>query len=462
MVAQEEIVESKLLNKAINALLKHHKSQAKSSDKTQLLGNDQSIHVQFNLTRIPQQTSLSSRPIRIEIPNSLNKLNSSDDGDNENLEEAEVCLIVKDSSKKWVQELISQFPKELSYVKKVLSLTSLRKKYAQYQDKRSLCNMYTLFLVDDCILPMVGKLLGKSFFMKKKQPVPVKLSRKESLPFAIENCIRSTFLVIGAGTCLSVKAAGTTMSSKSIEQNIQSVIQNAIPHVPRKAANISSISIKTDSSVALPIYNKIREELDIIEKLAKVEKTNISTGSSSNDKLSKKRVLDNDEEEEKKKQKTKKDDALKSPLLKALKKTKMKEKAVEEVKRATKDNKKKKKKRRSSEVDLVDDSPAKEIKKEKLIEKKKKITKAETSVDDKGKKDKNTDFMPSKKFQGAKKGYVFRKDKKGVGYYIDLKPVPDKMALEALARSNKNSGGKSRRQSTGKMQRGRKGRRSSY
>lgn len=203
-----QIVEPVLLNKAVNALLKHHssKSSDKKLNKSQLLGDEQAIHVQFNLTRIPEKNSLSTKPIRIGIPHSLYKLNSvEDDEDNDKLEEAEVCLIVKDSSKPWVQELIAQFPKELSYIKKVLSLTSLRKKYSQYQDRRTLCNSYTMFFVDDCILPMVGKLLGKTFFMKKKQPVPVKLSRKESLPFAIEKCVKSTFMTIGAGTCLSVR-----------------------------------------------------------------------------------------------------------------------------------------------------------------------------------------------------------------------------------------------------------------
>ena len=60
------------------------------------------------------------------------------------------------------------------------------------------------------------------------------------------------------------------MTSDNIQENIQSVIQNVIPHIPRKVSNISSISVKTDSSTALPIYNKVREELESIEKLAKV------------------------------------------------------------------------------------------------------------------------------------------------------------------------------------------------
>lgn len=36
---------------------------------------------------------------------------------------------------------------------------------------------------------------------------------------------------------------------------------------------------------------------------------------------------------------------------------------------------------------------------------------------------KKTDFIPSSKFTGSKKGYVFKKCKKGLGYYIDIKPV---------------------------------------
>ena len=203
-ITTQNLVDSNLLNKAVHALMKYHETKA-AENKNLLLGDDQTIHVQFSLNRMPEKDSVSSRPIRIKIPHSLHKLNDVEDEENDKLEEIEVCLIVKDSSKSWVKELISKFPKELSYVKKVISLTSLRKKYSQYQDRRTLCSSYKLFLVDDCILPMVGKCIGKTFFMKTKQPVPIKLTRQEALPFAIERCIKSTFLVISAGTCLNVK-----------------------------------------------------------------------------------------------------------------------------------------------------------------------------------------------------------------------------------------------------------------
>ena len=35
-------------------------------------------------------------------------------------------------------------------------------------------------------------------------------------------------------------------------------------------------------------------------------------------------------------------------------------------------------------------------------------------------KNKNKDFLPSDKFAGAKEGYVFKMDSKGLGYYLDV------------------------------------------
>ena len=36
---------------------------------------------------------------------------------------------------------------------------------------------------------------------------------------------------------------------------------------------------------------------------------------------------------------------------------------------------------------------------------------------------KKPDFIPSSKFTGSKKGYIFTMGEKGLGYYIDIKPV---------------------------------------
>ena len=460
------MIDSDLLNKAVSALLKHHSNE--SSEKNNLLGNEESIQVQFTLSRVPEHTS--TRPIRIEIPHSLHKLNNGQDNDNnddnqDGAEEGEVCLFVKDESKEWVKEMMDKFPSHLSCIQKIITLTSLRKKYAQYKDKRELLKKYNIFMADDRILPMLGKSLGKNFFQEKKQPIPVKLTRAEAFPFTIQKCLSSTFMHISAGTCISIKAGNTAMSMNKIMANAAAIVTGAVGHIPRKWANVSAIHIKTTTSVALPVYNKTREELEEIARLAKVERT---VSDSSKEDPSKKRVRDNDgtdvkmdekdvEQEKKKKQKK---ELAKSPLAKALKKAKAEETAVEkEMEKETQGTPAMKKKSpKSDETPMTSASEkVKSAKKTKaadaiMDEKTSSSSTKKTKTEDAGK-----DFISSKKFKGAKKGYVFRKGKEGIGYYIDIKPVVDKMALAALARLNGGKGNDRRRQSTGGKSSGRKG-----
>ena len=44
---------------------------------------------------------------------------------------------------------------------KVISLTKLKKKYGQFQEKRELCASYDAFFADERILPSLSKVLGK-------------------------------------------------------------------------------------------------------------------------------------------------------------------------------------------------------------------------------------------------------------------------------------------------------------
>lgn len=206
-------VDTQLTERALHALLKHHESS--SSETNNLLGNELDIQVQFTLARIPGNAS--SKPIRIDIPHSLVKLPHNtntndddnmddDDDDDDNLQEVSVCLIVQDNTKPYIQQLITKFPKQLSCIKKVLGLQSLRTKHKSYTQRRALLSSYDVFMADDSILPMLTKALGGKFFEKKKQPIPVNVSREEALPFAIERALlKSTFMYLSAGTCVTVR-----------------------------------------------------------------------------------------------------------------------------------------------------------------------------------------------------------------------------------------------------------------
>lgn len=194
-------VDRSLVARAVDALLKHH--HRTSEDKTSLLGNDSPVQVQFALLRAPEKAS--PKPIRILVPHPLFKLADKDDDSNDATEDPEICLIVKEESKPWCQEMIDRFPDHMGCIKKVLGLQSLRKKHAQYAQRRELLDKYNMFMADDRILPMLTKALGKDFFKAKKQPIPINLSRKEALPFAIQKALSATYMTLSQGTCVMVK-----------------------------------------------------------------------------------------------------------------------------------------------------------------------------------------------------------------------------------------------------------------
>jgi ribosome biogenesis protein UTP30 len=497
-------VNPELMHKAVTALLKHHNDKDSSTSSSSLkdkkanllFGSDVPIHVQFTLSKVPEKTS--PRPIRVPIPHPLFKIPSAfmtqqqegeEDNDNNNddeLDEVTICLIVKDDSKAWVKDLIEKVTSSsstspvnsaLSTIKKVLTLTSLRKKFSQYKDRRELCKTYDLFMADERILPMLGKALGKNFFAEKKQPIPLKLTRREALPTAIHRNLMSTFMFISPGTCITVKSGSTAMKTQHLLDNIQSVIEHAIDRIPRKWANVSAIGIKTSTSMSLPIYNKSREELIEIAKLAKVSN---NAAANKREREDDKNDIGNSGSSDGNEAKKQKKDVTKSPLLKALKKQMKTETSAEKVNAEENKSKTPNKKKRSNSIS--GDEKVKNHKKEDAAVDTKLKTKTETPKSSKKQKKEDTTatvetksktitetpktskkqletkeksettndkFIPSKKFQGAKKGYVFKKDKNGIGYYVDIKPVVDKSVLSVLShtggRRNSSGGNKGKK-----------------
>ena len=467
-------VDEELLKKAVDALLKHHQAatEEKTDGKEQLLGTDTSIQVQFTLEVSPKDPT--RKPLRIDIPHSI--YNVSKDNGNDQLDEPEICLIVKDESKPAVKEMIEKFPEHMGFIKKVLSLESLRKKHAQYSQRRELLKKYSVFMADDRILPMLTSSLGKDFFKAKKQPIPVDITRKTSLPLAIHKALSSTFLHLSEGNCVTVRAGYTHMSSEQLVRNIVAVMENGVPMIPRKWANIRAIAIKTPTSTSLPFYNKTPAELVEIARLAGISQV------WKDQKVPKEESNGAGEDQDETPQKRKE---LKSPLVQALKKQKKadstasEKKDIKEPSKKNLDSETKKsrtstekptKKANDGELDSKTEKPVNgkklkrkseevESKKESPPKKSKSDVKAESSKAEKVSKGKISSFIASKKFTGSKDGYVFRMGPKGVGYYADVKPVVDKAALAALARM-----GQSRRRkssgSSGKQSGGRKGRNS--
>mmetsp|Transcript_11281 Transcript_11281/g.16581 ORF Transcript_11281/g.16581 Transcript_11281/m.16581 type:complete len:492 (+) Transcript_11281:71-1546(+) len=463
-------IDSNLASKAVKALLDYHDDSNK--DVNSLLGNDKLVQVQFALEKVP--TNPSPKPKCMTIPHAMWK---TCDADDDGLEDPNVCLIVKEDSKQWVKDLIDEFPKEMVFVKKVLGLDSLRKKHAKFEQQRALLARFDIFMADDRILPMVGKAIGKHFFSAKKQPIPVRLTRKATLPLQIVHSLRATYWYLSEGTCLSVKAGTTAMSPEHLIGNIVHIATQLPEKLPRKWANIRSISVKTSDSVSLPFYNKTPAELNEIAKLAGLEEKFVD--------MKKKRTEDiasknGDQETSMISQKKRKK---KSPLLRALKmqeeqnqknereneksskrqKTNPKEKARKQTAHETASDDEKehkaesstpskstagsksksvsstKKRKINSNLSVKEQENSEKQEKKQLPNNFKKPTvKASTNKSSSEQVETSKKpFIPEKKFRGSREGYVFRMGAKGLGYYVDVKPVVDPMLLEAIDRMSK-------------------------
>jgi ribosome biogenesis protein UTP30 len=507
-------LDSTLVTKAVHALLKHHESKTSN----ELLGNESNIHVLISLIVPP--TVASGKHHEIVLPHALYK----------DLDDAEVCLIVKnEATKKDIQELKAQFVDLLKPVKKILTLDSLRSKHGDYAQRRSLLKRFSQFLVDDRITPLMPRALGRDFIRKHKLPLSIKIASgsggtNTNLATALQRGVRSTYYTVNAGSCVSVKVAVTTMTVSAVVDNIMTASKSL--HFPTKA--IQNVCIKSPESAALPIYHQTPEQLyDFIaqardeaaaaEQTTAVEENVPAVDAASASKSAKspllkaiqkqKKLEKNDAKQPSKESKTTTEkEKTKDAEINKDKDGKFEAKKVTDdkdetaVKKDDKEAKKSKKKRRSKSTEKPE---AKKIKNDKSndqvmtikekgasIEKPKesKQKQGDTATSSSGKKDKtpgkseadtklakgkkdsgnkrtkqgddtpsptkknkiddsatdNADFLPATKYTESKKDYVYKKGPKGLGYYVDTKPVVNKQAMDALRRSSQSPRGTSK------------------
>eukprot|EP00614_Pseudopedinella_elastica_P000853 CAMPEP_0172596378 /NCGR_PEP_ID=MMETSP1068-20121228/16158_1 /TAXON_ID=35684 /ORGANISM="Pseudopedinella elastica, Strain CCMP716" /LENGTH=352 /DNA_ID=CAMNT_0013395369 /DNA_START=6 /DNA_END=1064 /DNA_ORIENTATION=- len=237
-----------LAGRALDALRAYTEKTAKSKAKKDLFESDgEKVHMVVTLKRVPTQDQAGPKPIQLSLPHPVH----GPGGD------CDVCVFVKKDDKAWVKEFLIEGENPVEGVKKVITLDALRADYARFEQRRDLLASYDLFLADDRILPMLCKTLGKTFFSRKKQPVPVKVTRKTALPRAISKARASTYMFLSTGTCLSVCIGTTAMPRSELLANLAAALPAAVEKLPRKWKTVQSVSLKTSASVALPILNKL-------------------------------------------------------------------------------------------------------------------------------------------------------------------------------------------------------------
>ncbi|TPX35782.1 hypothetical protein SmJEL517_g01917 [Synchytrium microbalum] len=252
-------MDKKQVAKASTALLAHIEKQAASEEnpnKNNLLDDGHIVWLMITTKLVPHQKTL--KPTRIPLKHPLLP------------ESAEICLITKDPQREF-KDLLA---KEGVKVSKVIGISKVKARYKPYEAKRMLATTYDLFLADDRILPLLPPILGKAFYGKKRQPVPVDLTR--NVAKEIEKARTSTYLHLTRGTCSAIKIGTTNHTASQITENIMHAIPSIIAKIPNQWSNIQSINLKTSESIALPLYNALPDmqgidEETVVAKLAREE-----------------------------------------------------------------------------------------------------------------------------------------------------------------------------------------------
>ncbi|CAG8599746.1 14112_t:CDS:10 [Funneliformis mosseae] len=272
------VVDLKLIEKATHALLKHEKVRPKLGND--LLSDGQPVNVWLIVSLFKFSDKPRLKPVRIPLKHPL--YGSSTD----------ICLITKDPQRTYKEWVAAH---NVKWVQNVIGISKLRKKYIPYEAKRNLCDSYDLFLTDERILPLLPNMLGKYFFEKKKQPIPVNISKESNFKREILRACHCTYMYYSPGVCLSIKIGTTGMTSKQILENLEMAIpviatkkrkisndisENVV--VPKKNKNSqlkkSTVNIitKKEEGMKRPLNKKVKEGSDIVKAKEGEEKVSNS------------------------------------------------------------------------------------------------------------------------------------------------------------------------------------------
>ena len=226
----------KQVNLAVAALLAHtNDNQNENTKKDELFKSDDTLWLLLGLKKIPPK---ERKPRKLTLPNVYNS-------------DTEVCLISKEPGKVVKEQLLKH---GVTSINKVISLTKLRKEYKTFALKRQLAASYDLFLCDDRIYHFVVKSLGKEFFKKKKEPIPIRLTY-DDWKTEISKSVNCTLLRLGHGPCSAVKVGSIShQSEKELSENAIHLMKAITQLIPGKSKNLKCFHLKSSTSVALPVY----------------------------------------------------------------------------------------------------------------------------------------------------------------------------------------------------------------
>jgi ribosome biogenesis protein UTP30 len=236
---------------------------------------DEALQLLIALKKAPDAGGKrKDKPVQLDVPHPMWTLNNGRGGGGGGngaaaggVPPAQICLFVRDDNKgsghRAAKLRLSKIEGGAG-IARVVGTSKLRGKYESHEAKRKLCAAYDLFLADDRILPSLPKLLGKQFFKRRKQPIPVRLSGGpgtgwRDLPAAAKRAAASAHLLPPRGTTVTVRCARVAHGAVGAADNVLAALAGVVARIPKGWANVAAVYVKTSDSVALPVYQSAAE-----------------------------------------------------------------------------------------------------------------------------------------------------------------------------------------------------------
>jgi ribosome biogenesis protein UTP30 len=201
-----------------------------------LLASAETIVVSIGLHRIPDRVVPYPLPIPLVHPL---------------IADPRICIFAQRDGKDTRELLVKLGLGQI----KVIGLKKLEKKYKPFEMRRKLAGSYHLFACEASLQHHLRRILGKSFFARSKYPTEVQLDG--TLPKQIEALRTATFLKPSRGVTWTIKVGSSSLAPKDLAENAINAINASVAKVPGKWTNIRGLHLKSETSVALPIYSAL-------------------------------------------------------------------------------------------------------------------------------------------------------------------------------------------------------------
>ncbi|XP_016343768.1 ribosomal L1 domain-containing protein 1 [Sinocyclocheilus anshuiensis] len=244
------------VTKAVQALQACLKS---SSLSQKLFENDgQAISLLLTQWKIPRK----EQTIRISLPHGLRT------------ESGDVCLFTRDEPRMTSEQTVRFYKKLLTErglknAIEVIPFNMLKTEYKPFEAKRRLLGNFDLFLSDARIRRRLPSHIGKHFYERKKAPLSVDLESKH-LVRDMARLIQGTSLTVSnKGSCCMVRVAHSGMTADEMVENVMTAVSTISAKLAMTGKNIKIIHLKSQTSVALPIYTSDLSHLAVVEEARK-------------------------------------------------------------------------------------------------------------------------------------------------------------------------------------------------